>query len=413
MKVSVICAVKDRLTAFERCLYSWKSQVYPDFEFIVVDDGSKEDVLSMAKNYFPDVKYKRLESMKDRTPAVAWNEGFKLSEGDFVIFTGCDLILSHNDAIQDILDSYRGNRVSVLTYFLSPEATNALDSIPWRENPDVIMDTNNFWNYVSYNQTHANHEIKLAGLTTYVTGQMRSDWEFIGLFRDEERRIVQFCQSYADADKILVADGGSLDNTIEIAKTFPNVEVRNFTERWELENGYWRNNDSAHANFLFAWAYELKPDWIIYDDCDCRPNYLVKQDYRKILSETDKNFVMITRLYLWGMDKHFPFLAKPEVNHGYYEPSLWAWRGNIDFWTVDVPPAYTFRIGDKAIKDLHFDSTVLDLMPPYCLMHYSWDEEERVNEKLKIYRESGLIPEMKHPLEFGGPLEDLPEWAHE
>lgn len=231
--------------------------------------------------------------------------------------------------------------------------------------------------------------------------------------RDEERRIAQFCESYADADLILVADGGSVDRTKEIAATYPNVVIRDFTERQPMQGGHWRNNDSDHANFLFAWAYGLHPDWVIYDDCDCRPNYLLKQDYRKILEETDANFVMVTRLYLWGEKQHFPNMAKPAETHTKWEPSLYAWRGYLDFWTIDVPPAYDFRIGSKRVTDLHKDSTVLDLMPPYCILHYSWDDPERTDQKVKIYRDSGLISGMLHPLEFAGPLEDLPEWAHE
>lgn len=231
--------------------------------------------------------------------------------------------------------------------------------------------------------------------------------------RDEEHRIAQFCEAYKDADLILVADGGSIDKTKEIASKFPNVVIKDFPGRTQLDNGYWRNNDSDHANWLFNWAYQYEPAWIIYDDCDCRPNYLLKEYYKDILWDTAEDVVMVTRFYLWGLDKHFPYLAKPEVNHSYFEPSLWAWSGKLRLETVDVPPAYTFKIDGKDIHDFHSDARTRDIMPPFALMHFSWDDPIRVEEKIKVYRESGLIPTQQHPLDFGGPLENLPWWLHE
>lgn len=231
--------------------------------------------------------------------------------------------------------------------------------------------------------------------------------------RDESARIGQFCKSYKNADMILVGDGGSVDNTKKIAARYSNVVIRDFLGRTVLKNGYWRNNDSDHANWMFAWAKEYDPDWIIYDDCDCRPNFLLKKNYRKILEETSSDYVMVTRFYLWGLDKHFPYLCKPGTGHVNFEPSLWAFRGNQDFWTINVPPAYDFRIGDKKVNDLHMDAKALDLFPPYALLHFSWDNAERVDKKIKIYQDSGFIPGMRHPLDFGGPLEDLPEYLHE
>jgi glycosyltransferase involved in cell wall biosynthesis len=229
--------------------------------------------------------------------------------------------------------------------------------------------------------------------------------------RDEERRIAQFCVAYKDATRILVADGGSTDRTKEIANKYPNVIIRDYDKRIYFPNGMWRNPESDHINFLLAWAHEYNSDWIIFDDCDCRPNFLLKQNYRQILENTSKDFILVTRLYLWTNNQHFVFLAKP--NQIDYEPSLWAWRGELDFWAVNMPVAFEFRLGEHHVKDLHKELEVLDLMPPYCLLHFSWMDQELLEKKLKQHRESGFIPGQKHPLDYGSPLEDLPEWAHE
>jgi glycosyltransferase involved in cell wall biosynthesis len=231
--------------------------------------------------------------------------------------------------------------------------------------------------------------------------------------RDEEHRIGQFCESYKDADLILVADGGSVDNTINIAESYLNTLVIRFRGRTHLKKGHWRNNDSDHANFLFKYAYEkLNPDWIIFDDCDIRPNYLLRRYYRSILEQTDKDVVLAVRVYLWGTEQYFPQLSSP-LGEEFGQGSLWAWRGNLDLWTVDVPPAFTFRIGNKDVKDFREDAKTEEILFPFCLLHYSWDDPDRVEKKIKYYRESGFIPNMQHPLNFGGYLYDLEDWMCE
>ena len=230
--------------------------------------------------------------------------------------------------------------------------------------------------------------------------------------RDEEHRIGQFCEAYKDADIILVADGGSEDNTVSIAKSFSNVKMLYYDKRVQLKGGYWRNNDSDHSNFLFKYAYRYNPDWIIYDDCDIRPNKKLRENYRTILDQFNGDVVLAVRVYLWGTEQYFPLLSSP-LGEEKGQGSLWAWRGNLDLWTVDAFPHFTFRVGDDPVKEFREDTECLELVYPFCLLHYSWDDPERVENKIKEHRESGSIPNMAHPKNFGGKLKPLEEWMRE
>lgn len=223
--------------------------------------------------------------------------------------------------------------------------------------------------------------------------------------RNEARNIEKFCLSYQWADLILVADGGSEDNTIEVASLQPKTKVRSFTERRGMRNRYWRNPEGAHLNFLADWAMEEGADWIIEDDCDCRPNYLLKENARGIFESTEMNFILAVRMYLWRDGDHFPNMASPGGKKK-WEASFWAWRATVPLRFYDSSFAYEFT--PKPTVD---DS--LRLLPPYCLLHYSWVDEDVLRKKMKFYDESGQIPGIRYPLDYAGELEPLPEWAHE
>lgn len=227
----------------------------------------------------------------------------------------------------------------------------------------------------------------------------------------EEAHIKQFCEAYGEfADTILIADGLSTDRTVEIANKFPNVFVRYFTEMVTLKDGTKRNPDGPHIQFLVDWATASGGDWLIHQDCDQRPNKFLKQDVRRILENTDKDFIQVTQIYLWGKDQYFPDLS---YQGGQWMQGLWAWRLSAGLKIIDKMPHYEFSFDGQNSIDINKTGRELNLQPPYCFMHFGWDSIEKTLAHVQYYRRTGLIDGMKMPYEFGGEPKGLESWMIE
>lgn len=214
--------------------------------------------------------------------------------------------------------------------------------------------------------------------------------------RNEARNIARFCLAYAWADLILVADGGSEDETVKIAQTFGNVKVDLFTPRVE-RGSHWHNPIGQHINFVVNWAKAEAADWIIFDDCDCVPTLALQRDARGLMADTAKTVIEIYRLYIWGSAEYFPDMNIPGQ-------SLWAWRTGMPIKWAEADPWQHHVEGWN-----HHDA--LKLEPPCACLHYFCPDEATTEAKLKFNHETNIEADAPHPLQRFGHLATLPEWA--
>ena len=227
---------------------------------------------------------------------------------------------------------------------------------------------------------------------------------------NEHKHIEQWCKSYSEfADILLVADGGSTDDTVELAKKYPKVQVRNYPVKVQLKDGSYRNPDGPHVQFLVDWATEIGGDWIVHQDCDQRPNFYLKYKVRRIMEEMQQDFLQVTQIFLWGKDKYFPLLSCPG---GIWMQGLWAWRLSTNLKIIDKMPHYMFSLDGQEPIDINKTGRELNIQPPYCFMHYGWGSEAETWEHVNYYRNTGLIP-MVYPLDFAGSPAPLLDWMIE
>jgi len=102
-KVSIVIPVYNRVPLLIECLKSVRAQSFEDYEVIVVDDGSTEDVKQAVSPF--RVRYVRQEQ---QGPPGAYNTGIKAAKGEYVAFLDSDDLWLEGSLEQrvDLLDQY-------------------------------------------------------------------------------------------------------------------------------------------------------------------------------------------------------------------------------------------------------------------------------------------------------------------
>jgi len=90
MRISIVVPVYNNVRDLQECLSAFKSSCFPDFEVIVVDDGSTDGLSSVAAR--EGVRVLRLN--KNSGVSAARNYGARHAQGDILFFVDADVVVA-------------------------------------------------------------------------------------------------------------------------------------------------------------------------------------------------------------------------------------------------------------------------------------------------------------------------------
>lgn len=109
MKVSFILPCYNTGRYLDKCIESIRSQTFPDWEMILIDDGSLDDTGERCDSWSALDKRIRTIHQSNQGISVARNRGLEEAEGDYVVFVDSDDFWCQNNDLEWLIqkaDSY-------------------------------------------------------------------------------------------------------------------------------------------------------------------------------------------------------------------------------------------------------------------------------------------------------------------
>lgn len=231
IKNSVIISLKDRLEFLDRTLYTYAKQTMPkdQFEIVIIDDGSKDNILGLCKTHAArsglQFQYIRVDTKKGAvpqkgfTPALTNNIGFKNARGSVVIITGPETLQMETN-MSETWDACQGPlAIYGYVYKSGPRFVDAMKSNKeWHKYDsfeEVLSlpaareskpDLAGFWWY--YAAIRKEYVLKIHGVDEkYMEGICGEDDDFanrlsfLGLELKHNKKIVGIHQNHSREDK--------------------------------------------------------------------------------------------------------------------------------------------------------------------------------------------------------------------
>lgn len=116
MKFSVVIPLYNKEHYIENTITSVLNQTFGDYEVLVVDDGSKDNSLALAKNFESDRV--RIIAQENQGVSVARNTGILNAKGEFICFLDADDEWKPNylETIDGLTEQYPESAIFVTAY---------------------------------------------------------------------------------------------------------------------------------------------------------------------------------------------------------------------------------------------------------------------------------------------------------
>ena len=133
-KVSILIPLYNSEEYIAETIDSCLNQSYKNIEIIIVDDGSTDDGLSVAKKYEDQYSNIIVEAQKNSGAPVARNRAFRLSTGDYIQYIDADDLL-HPDKIQLQIEVLKNVDKRIVVFGKWGTFQKSLENVFWKDLP--------------------------------------------------------------------------------------------------------------------------------------------------------------------------------------------------------------------------------------------------------------------------------------
>ena len=193
MKLSIITINLNNITGLQKTFESIFEQLFPDFEYIVIDGGSTDGSKELIEKNEEKLSYWLSE--KDSGVYHAMNKGIKKATGDYLLFLNSGDYLINKSILQEVSDKLDGKEIIYGDVFLIMSDTKS-----WT---GVYPDKLSFQHFVDGSLPHPGSFIK------------RNLFDKVGYF-DENIKIVADWKFFLDAICRYNASYKHIDKTISV-----------------------------------------------------------------------------------------------------------------------------------------------------------------------------------------------------